>query len=99
MDTFFNAYICFQNLKERLSYVLSNFGEKYDIIFYTLLIISKQQSYWIQKKHHDLIYFIIKMCLMQKHYICDIHVKRYSIAGRFRAMQKTDLVNQTQALW
>ena len=29
----FDAYICFQNLKERLSYVLSNFGEKYDIIF------------------------------------------------------------------
>jgi hypothetical protein len=29
----FDAYICFQNLKERLSYVLSNFGKKYDIIF------------------------------------------------------------------
>ena len=29
----FDAYICFQNLKERLSYVLPNFGEKYDIIF------------------------------------------------------------------
>ena len=29
----FDAYICFQNLKEHLSYVLSNFGEKYDIIF------------------------------------------------------------------
>jgi len=29
----FDAYICFQNLKERLSYVLKNFGEKYDIIF------------------------------------------------------------------
>ena len=29
----FDAYICFQNLKERLSYVLSNFGGKYDIIF------------------------------------------------------------------
>ena len=29
----FNAYICFQNLKERLSYVLNNFGKKYDIIF------------------------------------------------------------------
>ena len=29
----FDAYICFQNLKERLSYVLTNFGEKYDIIF------------------------------------------------------------------
>jgi hypothetical protein len=29
----FDAYICFQNLKERLSYVLNNFGEKYDIIF------------------------------------------------------------------
>jgi transposase len=29
----FDAYICFQNLKERLSYVLSNFGEKYDLIF------------------------------------------------------------------
>ena len=29
----FDAYICFQNLKERLSYVLNNFGKKYDIIF------------------------------------------------------------------
>ena len=29
----FDAYICFQNLKERLSNVLANFGEKYDIIF------------------------------------------------------------------
>ena len=29
----FDAYICFQNLKERLSYVLGNFGNKYDIIF------------------------------------------------------------------
>ena len=29
----YDAYICFQNLKERLSYVLSNFGGKYDIIF------------------------------------------------------------------
>ena len=29
----FDAYICFQNLKERLSYVLKNFGKKYDIIF------------------------------------------------------------------
>ncbi len=29
----FDAYICFQNLKERLSYVLNNFGGKYDIIF------------------------------------------------------------------
>jgi len=29
----FDAYICFQNLKERLSYVLTNFGGKYDIIF------------------------------------------------------------------
>lgn len=29
----FDTYICFQNLKERLSYVLFNFGEKYDIIF------------------------------------------------------------------
>jgi transposase len=29
----FEAYICFQNLKERLSYVLTNFGRKYDIIF------------------------------------------------------------------
>ena len=29
----FDAYICFQNLKERLSYVLDNFGKKYDIIF------------------------------------------------------------------
>ncbi|MDA3943451.1 MAG: IS630 family transposase [Bacteroidetes bacterium] len=29
----FEAYLCFQNLKERLSYVLNNFGKKYDIIF------------------------------------------------------------------
>src|SRR5659263_652617 len=29
----FDAYLCFQNLKERLSYVLNNFGGKYDIIF------------------------------------------------------------------
>ncbi len=29
----FEAYICFQNLKERLSYILHNFGKKYDIIF------------------------------------------------------------------
>ena len=29
----FDAYICFQNLKERLSFVLNNFGTKYDIIF------------------------------------------------------------------
>ena len=29
----FDAYLCFQNLKERLSYVLNNFGRKYDIIF------------------------------------------------------------------
>jgi transposase len=29
----FEAYLCFQNLKERLSYVLNNFGIKYDIIF------------------------------------------------------------------
>jgi transposase len=29
----FDAYICFQNLKERLSYILNNFGKKYDIIF------------------------------------------------------------------
>lgn len=29
----FDAYNCFQNLKERLSYVLNNFGGKYDIIF------------------------------------------------------------------
>lgn len=28
----FDAYHCFQNLKERLSYVLNNFGKKYDII-------------------------------------------------------------------
>jgi hypothetical protein len=27
----FNAYLCFQNLKERLSYVLNNFGNLYDI--------------------------------------------------------------------
>lgn len=29
----FDAYLCFQNLKERLSHVLNNFGTKYDIIF------------------------------------------------------------------
>lgn len=29
----FGAYLCFQNLKERLSYVLDNFGKKYDIKF------------------------------------------------------------------
>jgi len=29
----FEAYLCFQNLKERLSFVLNNFGKKYDIIF------------------------------------------------------------------
>lgn len=29
----FDAYICFQNLNERLSYVLNNFGKEYDIIF------------------------------------------------------------------
>jgi len=29
----FDTYICFQNHNERLSYVLTNFGEKYDIIF------------------------------------------------------------------
>lgn len=29
----FNSYLCFQNLKERLSYVLNNFGDKYDIKF------------------------------------------------------------------
>jgi transposase len=29
----FEAYLCFQNLKERLSHVLNNFGKKYDIIF------------------------------------------------------------------
>ena len=29
----FDAYLCFQNLKERLSFVLDNFGLKYDIIF------------------------------------------------------------------
>jgi hypothetical protein len=29
----FDAYVCFQNLKERLFYVLNNFGKKYDIIF------------------------------------------------------------------
>lgn len=29
----FDAYLCFQNLKERLSLVLNNFGNKYDIIF------------------------------------------------------------------
>lgn len=29
----FDAYLCFQNLKERLSYVLNNFGILYDIKF------------------------------------------------------------------
>ena len=29
----FNSYLCFQNLKKRLSYVLNNFGNKYDIKF------------------------------------------------------------------
>ena len=29
----FDAYLCFQNLKERLSFVLKNFGKLYDIIF------------------------------------------------------------------
>jgi transposase len=29
----FDAYIGFQNLKKRLSFVLTNFGRKYDIIF------------------------------------------------------------------
>lgn len=29
----FEAYLSFQNLKERLSYVLNNFGHKYDIKF------------------------------------------------------------------
>ncbi|KAA6321548.1 hypothetical protein EZS27_028815, partial [termite gut metagenome] len=29
----FEAYSCFENLKERLAYVLANFGGKYDIIF------------------------------------------------------------------
>jgi len=29
----FDAYLCFQNLKERLSFVLNNFGKLYDIIF------------------------------------------------------------------
>jgi len=28
-----DAYRCFQNLKDRLSFVLNNFGTKYDIIF------------------------------------------------------------------
>lgn len=28
-----DAYLCFQNLKERLSFVLNNFGTKYDIVF------------------------------------------------------------------
>ncbi|MDR3194482.1 MAG: transposase [Tannerella sp.] len=32
----FDACLCFQNLKERLSYVLANFGVKYDIIFQIL---------------------------------------------------------------
>jgi len=29
----FDAYLCFQNLKERLLDVLQNVGVKYDIIF------------------------------------------------------------------
>ena len=29
----FDAYRCFQNLKERLSYILNNVGSEYDIIF------------------------------------------------------------------
>jgi len=29
----FDAYLCFQNLKERLSFILKNFGKLYDIIF------------------------------------------------------------------
>ncbi len=29
----FDAYLCFQNLKERLLYVLKNVGIKYDIKF------------------------------------------------------------------
>ena len=29
----FDAYLCFQNLKDRLLYVLNNFSIKYDIIF------------------------------------------------------------------
>ena len=29
----FDAYLCFQNLKDQLSFVLNNFGTKYDIIF------------------------------------------------------------------
>lgn len=29
----FDAYLCFQNLKDRLLYVLQNVGVKYDIIF------------------------------------------------------------------
>lgn len=28
-----NAYFCFQNIKERLSFVLKNFDTEYDIIF------------------------------------------------------------------
>lgn len=28
-----DAYLCFQNLKERLSFVLNNVGKQYDIIF------------------------------------------------------------------
>jgi transposase len=28
-----DAYLCFQNLKDRLSFVLNNFSTKYDIIF------------------------------------------------------------------
>ena len=29
----FDAYLCFQNLKERLENVLQNIGLKYDIVF------------------------------------------------------------------
>jgi transposase len=29
----FDAYLSFQNLKERLSFVLNNVGKQYDIIF------------------------------------------------------------------
>jgi transposase len=29
----FDAYLSYQNLKQRLDYVLNNFGKKYDIIF------------------------------------------------------------------
>ena len=29
----FDVYLCFKNLKERLSYVLNNFGNEFEIIF------------------------------------------------------------------